>query len=124
MSSSVRASGLDQVTDALRRAGGLVEDLEPENTEVARFIADRSTPGMRRATGRMAASTRGEGTATRARVIVDVPYAGPAIFGWRRRNIAPASTTPVTVAVQTMPRWVDFYADGITDRVLSTIKGA
>lgn len=120
----VRAVGLDQVARSLRAAGEQVQDLTPENTDVATFIAARSTPGMRRQTGRMAASTRGEGTPTRARVIVDVVYAGPAIFGWRRRNIAPASTTPVSVAIATMPRWINTYAAGITDRILSKIKGA
>jgi len=119
----LQARGLDALTRQLRAAGDDIGDLAAANTDVARYVAERSTPGMRRRTGRMAAATRGTGTDTAATITVDVPYAGPVIYGWRARNITPGPTSPDQVAVDTMDRWLNIYVDDIDDRVLSTIKG-
>lgn len=72
--------------------GGDLRDLTKANKAAAEVVAVEARNIAPRVTGHLAGSTRATATKVQGQVAVgssSVPYAGPIIFGWPRRNIAP-----------------------------------
>jgi hypothetical protein len=86
---TIKVEGARELRRALRKGGGDVQDMRQVHREIARDLAATSRPLVPHgATGKLAASLKGEGTQTKARIVAgsaSVPYAGPIHFGWPSR---------------------------------------
>ena len=85
MTTSVEVVGAQAMQSSLHAAAKKVQDLTPVNREVASTVA--SAVKAPRRSGRLAGSIRPEATATEARVVSDVSYAGVIENGWPKHNI-------------------------------------
>lgn len=89
---AIQVTGAKELRAALKHMSADLRDLTKINKEAAEIVAETSRDLAPVLTGDLRDSTRA--TATKAKGIVAVggravPYAGPIIFGWPRRNIAP-----------------------------------
>ena len=84
---TVSARGLDDVTAALGRMAGGLDEFPPASVEAEVLAVARRR--ARRRTGRMAASLNVTRTAGRARIGSPLVYAAVQHAGWPRHNISP-----------------------------------
>lgn len=85
---TIKVEGARELRRALKRGGDDVGDMRKVHREIARDLASTSRPLVPHRTGKLAASLKGEGTQTKARIVAgsaSVPYAGPIHFGWPTR---------------------------------------
>lgn len=91
---SVRVEGLNALIRHLEQLGGDVEDLKDVFAGIADKGARLASSFAPHATGRLAASVRGNRAKNKAVVTAGyasrVPYASVINYGWAKRNIAPA----------------------------------
>lgn len=98
----VHVEGLRETVRALERAGVEVNDLKDVFGGVAAEAADVARGFTPRRTGALQGSIRGNRAKNKAVVTFGkarVPYAGPIIYGWRKRNITGSRTLERTDAV-------------------------
>jgi hypothetical protein len=84
----VKVEGLDELHRSLDGLGADLRDLSPVNAEIARELAQAVGAGAPRASGALAASFTGTGTADAAEVSSELAYAGPQNYGVPAHNIA------------------------------------
>lgn len=122
---TVKVDGLRRLQRDLRAVGDDLADLKDTNAAVSQLVAAearrRAPTG---ASGRLAASGRGNRAAGRATVLFGgarVPYAGPVHYGWPARGIEaqPFATDAATI---TEPAWLAMYVAGI-DQVTGKLAG-
>lgn len=95
----IYVDGLRQSVRALEQAGVAVTDLKGVMAPIAAKGADVARGFTRRKSGALAATARGNKAKGKAVVTIGtarVRYAGPAVYGWPARNIAPARTLEQT----------------------------
>ena len=98
----VRVEGLQETVRALQRAGVEVNDLKDVFAPIAAEAADVAQGFTPRRTGALRASVRGNRAKNKAVVTIGkarVPYAGPILYGWKKRNITGSNTIERTDAV-------------------------
>lgn len=89
MPSRVTVAGLDALVSLLARAETVARDWAPLRRAVALEAQRRARAGVRRRTGRLAASITVDDTGAVAHVGTDLVYAWPVHAGVPRRHIAP-----------------------------------
>ena len=122
----VRVEGARELRKSLKAAGVEMADLKAVNANVAAMVASAaSAAAPRGASGRLAASVRGNkavGTARISAGTAGVPYAGPIHWGWPARNIEPQPFIADT-ALALQDQWISLYEAGIAE-VLAKVEGA
>lgn len=89
---AIQVTGAREFRAALGKMGADLRDLTKLNKAAAQAVAETARDLAPRLTGRLAGSTRATATRVQGMVTVGgrtVPYAGPIIFGWPKRNISP-----------------------------------
>ena len=117
----IRIKGLRELQRELRSLSGgrFRRELSKTNRDyVQRNLAPEVAAAAPHRTGTLAASVRGLGRATAARLAVGsevrVPYAGPINFGWPARNIAPQEFIYSTIGRDT-DDLLDRYEEALRD---------
>lgn len=119
----VRVEGLRELNQAFRQ-------LPPEykreqkaiHKKTAEPVARAAEPRAPRKSGRLAASTRAQGTQREGRVAAgkaSVPYAGPIHWGWKARNIEPQPFLTDALAAEEATV-IDIYMEE-TDRLIDRV---
>lgn len=114
---TVQVDGLRETVRDLERVGVEVADLKTVFGTIAAegaHVAETFTP---HASGALAATVRGNKAKNKAVVTFGtarIRYAGPIIYGWPARNIAPAQTVERTDAVMDT-RAPQLLEEGLTD---------
>lgn len=120
----VSVSGLARLRRDLRRAGQDMAELKAANAAAAQLVAAEAERRAPRRTGRLAASVRGNNSASRASVSAgraSLPYAGPIHWGWPARGIE-ANPFVVDAAQATESQWLPAYETDL-ERVASSLDG-
>ncbi len=97
----VHVEGLRETTRAFEKAGVEVDDLKDVMGAIATEARDTLAPLLPRCSGKLAGSARpnrAKGTAVVNVGGARVPYAGPVIYGWPKRNIRHSLAVPKTDA--------------------------
>lgn len=121
----VRVEGAAQLRATMRRAGVDMADMKDANAAVATMVATSARGITPRASGRLAASVRGNRAAAKAVVKAGgagLPYAGVQHWGWPRRHIR-ATYYVTEAAAATEPQWTDRYMTEV-ERIVNRITGA
>jgi len=118
----VTVEGGRELRRRLRRVEGGLTELKEEHKWIGSYVLARSRPGVRRRTGRMAATGRSSGTNTfsvvrygNARTI----YAAVQHYGWPAHHISP-SLWVINAAQRSEAVWVAHYDQAITRLVERT----
>jgi hypothetical protein len=122
---TVVVEGARELRATMKRAGADLDDLKDAHAEVAAYVASASSSAAPRASGRLAASVRGNRAQASAVVKAGgaaVPYAGPIHWGWPGHNIA-AQPFMADTAARTEPHWTATYLAAI-ERIVGKIRGA
>lgn len=90
MSAKVRVTGLREVTQALDEFATDLEDVKGF-TDLATQAASTAARFAPKRSGRLASSIKPEVSKNRISVKVGAVYGGAINYGWRKRNIKPAS---------------------------------
>jgi hypothetical protein len=88
----IKVEGLKELSRALKRMEGNVQDLTAVNRDAAGLVASRAMSRAPVRSGRLKKSIRAGASKSRGYVAAGrklVPYAGPIHFGWHRRHIVP-----------------------------------
>lgn len=123
MDVTVRVEGAAKLRRALRRAGVELDELKDAHARVAALVAQLSIPRAPRRTGRLAASTRGNRAAGRARVSAGgaaLPYGPPIHWGWPARGIK-AQPWLAATAADSEAQWLSEYEQDLA-RIISTVE--
>lgn len=95
----VHVEGLRETTRAFEKAGVEVDELKDVMGAIALEARDTLAPLLPHKSGKLAASARPNRAKGNAVVNIGgarVPYAGPQIYGWPKRNIRPSLAVPRT----------------------------
>jgi len=121
----VKVEGLTNLRRTLRDAGQDVQELTRANDAAAAIVATAGRPRTPIRTGRLMATVKGRGLATRAVVSAGspkrVPYANPIHWGWPDRNITWQPWLSDT-ARATEPVWLTAYSADV-QRIANNVKG-
>lgn len=121
----VSVVGLARLRRDLRRAGEGLDELKAANAAAAAIVAAAAEARAPRGpTGRLAASVRGNKSASRASVSAgraSVPYAGPIHYGWPARGIE-ANPFVTDAAQATESLWLPAYEQDV-ERVAGSLDG-
>ena len=116
----VQVDGLRPLLRDLERAGADVEDMKDGMSEIADYFADyaQRPSVLPRKSGRLANTARGNRAKGSARVTIgraSVPYAGPIVYGWPRRNIRPSG------ALEKMDREANSVGFDMLEQAVETV---
>lgn len=118
---AVEVEGGARLRKVLRAAGdidGLKDVWQRVSVQAAEWV--KAEAPVRR--GKLRGSVRGTRRAGGAQVLIgrtSVPYAGPIIFGWRRRNIAP-NPFPYRALARHEAELIELVADGLVEAIDKT----
>jgi phage gpG-like protein len=121
---TVTVEGARELRATMKRAGEDRGDLKDAHAEVAAYVATAARAAAPIASGKLAATIRGNRAAASAVVKAGgaaVPYAGPIHWGWPARGI-PAREFLTATAAETEPHWTETYLDAIR-RIVDRIHG-
>lgn len=124
MAATVTVEGARELRATMKRAGDDLGDLKDAHAEVANYVAGAARSAAPIASGRLAASIRGNRAAASAVVKAGsaaVPYAGPIHWGWPARNVA-AQPFLTATAAETEPHWTETYLAAIR-RIVERVHG-
>lgn len=96
---SVQVEGLRELTRGLEQAGVEVDDLKDVFADIAAAASSTAQQFTPRGTGALKDTVRPNRAKNKAVVTFGtarISYAGPILFGWPARHIAPARTIPRT----------------------------
>ena len=120
----VEVEGARELRATMRRAGEDLGDLKDAHAQVASYVSAAASGAAPRVSGTLAGTIRGNRAATSAVVKAGgaaVPYAGPILWGWPRRNIRSQPFLTDTAA-NTEPAWTDIYLQAVR-RIVDRIHG-
>lgn len=120
----VEVDGLARLRRDLRRAGSDLADLKAANAAAAAMVAAEASRRAPRKSGRLAASVRGNKSASRASISAGratVPYAGPIHYGWPARGIE-ANPFVTDAAQATEPHWRPIFEQEL-EQAASVLDG-
>lgn len=110
----LKVEGVEEAQRAFNRVKEKVEDMPEVHKREADLLLGDITAITRKKSGVLAASWIGEGTATEAKFINDVEYAGVQEYGWGAHNIEP--TNAIEQAFLKNEKQTEaLYADAIGD---------
>lgn len=120
----VQVDGLRPLRKALRDLDGDLGDMKAAHAVALGIVVPAAAARARRRTGRLAASVRGNRSASRATVLAGgaaIPYAGVQEYGWPARNIEPHPFV-TAAAHDTESAWLPAY-EAEVNRAVDKVTG-
>lgn len=112
---SVTVYGGRELRKALKETAGDTDDLKELNKKIAEIVVDEAVKHVPVRSGKLKASLKSFGAATKARATAgrkSLPYATVIHWGWPRRNIE-ASLFLTNAMEKKQPQILDAYHDGL-----------